>query len=327
MARWSTLLGLVCEVLMLVLLSLNQTLLSVIAIALHTLGSYWLALSFWSELPRKYKVPVWRSLSFLAIVLWILPVVGVIGLWWCLVVALRATRTRAEQRVRVITLPELPFSPPVVHSAPPYSQGALRQIVRFAERPIKRLKAVMATRHMSAREAVPVWVQATRDRVDDVRLLAYAMMDGSEKKLNDRINQLMEELQNTPTKMSGHYHHAIAELCWELSYHNLVQGAVRQHWLHVARSHLDQALALAPRASAWVLSGRLSLVLNDLSNARVAFMSAQALGLSRQSLLPYLAEVAFRERHFSEVRSLLSELTRQGELGRDLAQIKVWWNP
>ena len=327
MKRWTTLLGLICEVAMLVLLGFNQLWLSVIALVLHTLGSYWLALSFWSELPRKYKVPVTRSLSFLAIVLWILPVIGFIGLWWCLIVALRATRSRAEQRVRVVALPELPFSPPHVHSTPPYSQGALRQIVRFADRPIKRLKAVMATRHMSAREAVPVWVQATRDKVDDVRLLAYAMMDGNEKKLNDRINQLLDELQDTPMRFSGYYHRAIAELCWELSYNNLVQGAVRLHWLHVAKSHLDQALTLAPEASSWVLSGRLSLVLNDLSHARVAFMSAQALGLSRQVILPYLAEVAFRERQFTEVRSLLHELTRQGELGRDLAQIKVWWNP
>ena len=60
--------------------------------------------------------------------------------------------------------------------------------------PFKRLKAVMATRHMAPREAMEIWSKATRDPIDDVRLLAYAMKDDHEKRLTDRILALTEAL-------------------------------------------------------------------------------------------------------------------------------------
>src|SRR5690606_27483638 len=119
--------------------------------------------------------------------LWMLPVLGALGLLWGVIGALRHFPDRDARRAQTMSLPELPFAPPAVLPMPPYSQGALRQIVHAAGRPLKRLKAVMATRYMAPREAMPVWSKAMQDPVDDVRLLAYAMRDGSEKRLARRI--------------------------------------------------------------------------------------------------------------------------------------------
>jgi hypothetical protein len=104
---------------------------------------------FWQSLPRRYKLPPRRSLGLLFAFLWILPVLGALGVLWSVTRALKRPRTRSAKNVKIIILPELPFSPPVIFPVPPYSQGALRQIVHFAERSLKRLKAVMATRHMA----------------------------------------------------------------------------------------------------------------------------------------------------------------------------------
>ncbi len=362
MVRLPMLLGLAAEVLAGLLLWLGGSYWIVLAaVMLHAVSSYYLARGFWQLLPRRYKLPARRSLGLLFLFLWMLPVLGALGLLWSVIGALKRPRSRSSQTVKIVALPELPFSPPIIVPVPPYSQGALRQIVHFAERPLKRLRAVMATRHMPAREAMMVWSKATRDPIDDVRLLAYAMKDDSEKKLTDQIRVLTEALPGVPARMQHGYHKSIAALCWEMVYHRLAQGAVRQHWLQTARRHMERVLGprIATSASSgsdasaipavpamaaikdapadslahadadagsWLLYGRILLDSGDLAPAREAFASAQAGGVDEQKILPWLAEIAFNERKFSEVKRCMTALTRPGEKGRELAQVKVWWN-
>jgi hypothetical protein len=323
------------------------------AAALHSLSSYLLARGLWQLLPRRYRLPARRTLGFLFVIVWILPVIGPLGLLVTMSSILRQPRSRFAAKAKIIALPELPFSPPVIFPVPPYSAGALRQIVHFAARPLKRLKAVMATRQMTPREAMKVWSRATRDPVDDVRLLAFAMRDNSEKKLADRIQTLNEALPNVPLHRRG-YHKAISASCWELVYHRLVQGVARRHWLQVARHHMEYVLnppvpepslaeesvptasgtprepALVHDANSWLLYGRILLESadeepDDLILAKKAFGNARTCGADEQKILPWFAEVAFRERRFSEVKRCLQALSHPGEKGRDLAQVKAWW--
>ncbi|SET58397.1 hypothetical protein SAMN05216412_10945 [Nitrosospira multiformis] len=336
------------------------------AAVFHSASSYYLARMFWQSLPRRYKLPPRRSLGLLFTFLWILPVFGALGVLWSITRALKRPRTRSAKNVKIIVLPELPFSPPVIFPVPPYSQGALRQIVHFAERSLKRLKAVMATRHMAPREAMEVWSKATRDPIDDVRLLAYAMKDAHEKRLTDRVLALTEALPHLPPRAQNACRKTIAALCWELVYHKLVQGAVRQHWLKNARAQMEAVLTLPsiPRrdvpsasvsapvgtaseaslasskherseasslsgggnADSWLLYGRILLESGEDVLARKAFVNAQIHGADQQQLLPWFAEIAFRERKFTEAKRCLSALARVGEKGRELALVRAWWN-
>ena len=330
------------------------------AVVFHSASSYYLARMFWQSLPRRYRLPPRRSLGLLFAFLWILPVLGALGVLWSITRALKWPRTRSAKNVKIIILPELPFSPPVIFPVPPYSQGALRQIVHFAERPLKRLKAVMATRHMAPREAMEIWSKATRDPIDDVRLLAYAMKDVHEKRLTDRVLSLTEALPQLPPRAQNACRKTIAALCWELVYHKLVQGAIRQHWLKNARTQMEIVLtssSITPYASApvrtasessltspshgmseasslsggtdpdsWLLYGRILLESGEAALARKAFVNAQTHGADQQQLLPWFAEIAFRERKFSEAKRCLSTLARAGEKGRELALVRAWWN-
>lgn len=339
MSRLSMLPGLTAEALAGVLLWLSETTWTDTwtgtwtvggAIILHTLSSWFFAQGFWQLLPRRYKLPPRSSMGFLFLILWLLPVLGVLGISWGITSALKRPRSQSPRDIQTLVLPELPFSPPVIFPMPPYSQGALRQIVYFAERPLKRLKAVMATRYMPPREAMTIWSKASRDPVDDVRLLAYAMKDENEKTLAERILALTEALPDIPVNMQNTYHKIIAASCWELVYHHLVQGALRQHWLKTARRHLEFIVSssAAPDSAdpdSWLLYGRILLDSGELDSAKAAFGSARAAGIDEQKILPWLAEIAFEERKFDEVRRCLSALSRFGEKGRGLAQIKAWW--
>ncbi|SEK61016.1 protein PelE [Nitrosovibrio tenuis] len=335
MHRLPLLLGVAAEALAALQLWLRPDSLVVVllAVVFHTLASFFFAQGFWQLLPRRYRLPPRRSLGFLFLILWVLPVLGVLGILWSITSALKRPRSRSARNIKTIPSPELPFSPPVIFPMPPYSQGALRQIVHFAERPLKRLKAVMATRYMSPRDAMMVWAKASRDPVDDVRLLAYAMKDDNEKALTGRILALTEALPDMPSHMQVACHKTIAALCWELVYHRLVQGALRQHWLKTARRHLELVVAPSTSAAAdsvdpdsWLLYGRILLDSGELASAKAAFANARANGIDEQKILPWFAEIAFEERKFDEVKRYLSALGRSGEKGRGLAQIKAWWN-
>lgn len=314
------------------------------AVLLHTASSYTLARGYWMLLPRRYRLPVRGAMGLLFALLWMLPVLGALGLLWSVLDALRRPLDRDARSAKIIIRPELPFSPPAVLPIPPYSQGALRQIVHFAGRPLKRLKAVMATRHMLPREAMPIWSKAMRDPVDDVRLLAYAMRDGNEKRLTQQILDLADTLPGVPLRRQRGCHETIAALCWELVYQRLAQGALRTHWLRTARRHLERVLEQPAPVSApssavaagspgggrslgddWLLYARILLDSDDRAAARAALAHARSAGIDEQKILPWLAEIAFRERDFAQTRRHLAALARPGARGGALARVQRWW--
>jgi cytochrome c-type biogenesis protein CcmH/NrfG len=74
-----------------------------------------------------------------------------------------------------------------------------------------------------------------------------------------------------------------------------------------------------------VLLGRILLRLSRPAEARAALERALALGASRLSVLPWLAEAAFRERRFADVRAALSALDLRF-LGRSpLLRARSFW--
>ncbi len=294
-------------------------------VALHAAATPLLAATCWHLLPRRYRLPARDSLRFLNGMLFLMPMVGAIGLLWGLVAALRLPRLRRHLALRFVSVPELPFQPPQVFVVPPYSSGALRQILRFSDRPLKRLKAVMATRHMPVHVAVPVWQIALKDRIDDVRLLAYAMTDSREKLLTDRIQELTAELDELPPARRADGHRQLAQLAWELVYNQLVHGAVRQHWLGAARRHAETALAGIDDAPLRLLYVRLLLAQDDRSAVRAALDAAAQAGIDASMLAPWQAELAFRERCFADIPALLARDNRVAERGAPLAAIRQGW--
>ncbi|MCA1663775.1 MAG: hypothetical protein LC659_05830, partial [Myxococcales bacterium] len=114
----------------------------------------------------------------------LLPGVGALGLLIGLVAPLRWPRPpEPASRFRVVRPPELPFRPTRVAERPVYGEGHLVGMLRHGARPDQRLRAVMATRQLTDQYAIPVLGVALKDRVDDVRLLAYSLLDRKERAL------------------------------------------------------------------------------------------------------------------------------------------------
>lgn len=164
---------------------------SSVGAGLHALAA---ALAFgltmrWLRRPvaaRRTSSPAGAAASATVLVL-TLPVVGAALLAF---VAWPSWRRRPESAGAALVEVALPDGSGEIDDAPlvhaPEARP-IRELLRDAESPDERVRAVMALRHMDARRAVPLLRLAFSHESEDVRLLAFGILEQREKRLRSRI--------------------------------------------------------------------------------------------------------------------------------------------
>lgn len=278
-------------------------------------------------LPAPYREPRMAGLLCLFSIGFFIPFLGTLGLFTTTLLALYLPKKTRVTPWEVTLSPELPYRPLLISPQPLYGEGGLAAVLRHAANPDKRHQAVMATRQMRDQEAIPILRLALKDAVDDVRLLAYSMLSGKEQVINARIKEQLSRLQQeTDLTLSTQLHHRIAQDYWELAYLGLAEGEVLSHVLNTAREHIEAALELRTDAPGLhFLRGRILLHQGHIKGARDAFTKAQSMGLPAVEVLPYLAEVAFCERRFQDVRTALRALDPLARTHPTLSSVADYW--
>ena len=210
--------------------------------------------------------------------------------------------------LRTLALPALD---PHQRSGDGFHQAGVSGFLRNPRVPApQRLKALVALQHVPGRIASPLLRTLLGDDSEDLRLLAYGMLERKEKTLNAAIHAEHQRLAaaRTPTAQTL-AHTRLAGLYWELIYQGLAQGDLRQHAAESGLRHVREALTLHPAAAGLRLrSGQFLSTLGDTAGAQTAFEAALAAGMPSHRVLPLLAELAFQRRDFAAVRTLLAPL-------------------
>jgi hypothetical protein len=274
--------------------------------------------------PGQRNRPAPTYLFFFAIAFFV-PILGVIGLLGAVVVG-RLTPARIKHEgFEVHALPV--YDPRADEVAAVRSKGGARIQLANPDAPIDvRLKALLAVQSLPARVANPLVRDMLSDPSDDLRLVAYGILDAREKSINARIHAAMQRLaQLPPARERAQLERQLADLYWELIYQGLVQGDLRAHAMAQSRRHLDQALSLDPEDPAlWAMSGRLATNEGDFGEAQRNLERAQMLGMPQSRVLPYLAEAAFRLRRYEEVSELARKLAASPQTQRTAQVIRYW---
>lgn len=295
------------------------------ALTMHLAASALMALLVVRLLPTRYSRPVLSSWLFLFLLQVGLPGAGIL-ISALLLYALHKPRPYHDKDFDEHPIPDLPFEPLAISRRPVYSLGGLRAILKHAVEPNKRLAAVMATRNMPDKEAIPILRLALTDLEDDVRLLAYSLLDGKENAINQQIHELQHSLRD---QQQQHQHWRIqrqlADRYWELSYLGLAQGELRQYVLSRAAHYARLSLSQRPSEAARVFLGRIYLAQGHLQEARDCLEQAEQSGIARRHVLPYLAEVAFYQRRYPECKAYLANLPPQ-QRGSALQQLREYWH-
>lgn len=275
---------------------------------LHAVACAITADALLSMMPKSQQQPRKSGLLFLFAITFFMPPFGMFGMLGGLIAELYfPNRPTPPSPWQSVSFPELPHQPPTVAAHPEYGDGALSAMLRFCPTPERRLAAVLAVRHLRDQNDTYVLRLALTDPVDDVRLLAYSILDRKEQGFSAQHKSYLTQLEATrDAGKRAKLQKRIAQNHLEMIKLGLAKGEVQTYLLAEGRRHVDAALQVAPddRESLFLL-GIIALRQEDLATAEKAFLRAQVLGMALEKVLPYLAEVAFRQERFPMVAHYL----------------------
>jgi hypothetical protein len=292
--------------------------------AVHAVASLLIATALLPLLPAGQVDRPRAALLFLFCVSFFLPAAGMIGMLTMAIMA-RVASVRGTRR-RFDLHPDPIYDPRGGEVAAVRASGGVRvQLANTSVPAEARLRALLTVQSMPARMANPLIREMLSDPSEDLRLIAYGILDTREKTINARIHAATLRLAQAGEHERASLHKQLAELYCELIYQGLVHGVLREHAAAQARAHVDRAMAIDSRdAALHGRSGQIALSSRDYRTAELALQRALELGLPESRVLPYLAEVAFRTRRFGEVRSLVRRLARLASTPRIDHVIAYW---
>lgn len=301
------------------LLSFTQVLLA------HSAICCVVALATYLMLPRRFAQPRVAATGLLFCFAFIAPVVGALGLLALVRTQLRQTLAQVQRATPVPV--ELPVYDVQTHEGRRGSQGAIRSRLGHEVPAGIRMQSLLTLQAVPSRVSNPILEDLLGDDTDDVRLVAFGMLDSEEKKIASLIREALLRLPDLrQPQQRFECLRQLAELHWELVYACLAQGELRQHMLTQAARYADEALAHGQTAGSGLifLRARIWLEQGELEAAQQAMEQALALGQPRTSVWPYLAEIAFMRRDFTQVRRYMQQLTGLN-LGSRTRAVEDFW--
>lgn len=303
----------------------------------NNLTLVWVALGTYSALslavaagclplmPKHLRRQRWGTLIMLFNFAFIAPLVGPA----CIVLITRSSLRHAQQQSHQaqpasVALPEYDVqASDHVRS----SQGSIRSRLGSQVPGPIRMQALLTLQAVPGRVANPILEDLLGDETDDVRLLAFGMLDSKEKHISRDIQRERAQLDTelTAEQRFDCLRH-LAGLHWEMIYACLAQGELRRHILRQARDYLEAALALGipPSPGMLLLQGRILLAQQEVDAAEEVLSRAQAQGLPPASVIPYLAEIDFLRRRFDRVHDRLAQLAPLNTTAGTTAVVNLW---
>ncbi|MDD2885224.1 MAG: hypothetical protein PHT48_09295 [Dechloromonas sp.] len=298
---------------------------------LHGVASLLLAGVVIRWLPAAMAQPRGPLLALLAACAYVLPGLGFVGVL-AGVFYLRLHRVSDNHLpFESVQLPD--FDPHQKH-ATGFRVSGLRSFLGNAEASLSsRLGGMVALQYVSGKVASPLLRDLLSDNSEDIRLLAYGMLDAQEKRINQLIHQASLDFAaagaaSMTDSASPDYLRAaekLSDLYWELIYQELALGDLRRY--AIAESLRYCELVLAERNDNAALNlrrGRLLHELGESTAAEQAYERARVLGMPATRILPYLAELRFEAGDYPAVRRLIAELGQWGSLPRLRPVINYW---
>lgn len=298
---------------------------------LHAVASVLLTLFLLPLLPRERAQPRAPLIVLIVACCYAVPIAGFLGVLAAALSLHYLGRTRSADEYESVQLPEFDLHQ---HRQGNFRHAGLRSFLGNSEAPIQaRMRAMVALQYVSGRTASPLLRSVLSDPSEDLRLLAYGMLDTLEQRISRAVDLELKALRAAQAE-EGPEHpgpltlkavHNLSDLYWEFIYQDLAQGDLREYASRESLRYGEQALALQPDSA--LLCLRRGLLLHELGQfeeASQAYDKAHALGLPATRVLPYQAELCFERRDFTRTRELMQQLDQWSALPRLRPIIDYW---
>lgn len=297
----------------------------------HAIASTLLALLILPLLRGEQARPRTPILAFLALCSYTVPIAGFLGVFAGALVLRFYRPPVTHSTFESLQLPEFDQHQRIKGG---FRQAGLRSFLGNAEVLMdSRMRAMVSLQHVSGRVASPLLRNALNDSSEDLRLLAYGMLDTLEQRISRSVDhelkawqlaQATEGLEH-PGPLTLKAAQNLSDLYWEFIYQDLAQGDLREYVSQESLRYCEKALAIQPdNAQLCLRQGLLLHALGRLEEAAEAYDKAHALGLPATRVLPYQAEVSFERRDFTRTREIMQQLDQWSALPRLRPVIDYW---
>jgi len=255
--------------------------------------------------PATVAKPAFSSGLFVFMTIIFIPVLGMVGLLASIVPLLRGRRPVARavawQHPQLPDLPSQPDAPRASVSL--LGSGDLAGTLQHAKDPKKRTEALIATLALEDAHAVPLLRLALKDPDDEVRLLAFSLLNRKEKAIEARMRARHAGAGESAPDQMFLKHKALAHDFWELARLGASQGSTQTALCGRALEQVHAALQLRPYdGGLHFLRGQILLKARQLDAASDALEAACRCGVDISQAAPLLAEIAFRKRRYADVK-------------------------
>ncbi|CAA6823874.1 MAG: Extracellular Matrix protein PelE [uncultured Sulfurovum sp.] len=269
---------------------------------------FWIILSFFliQFLPKKYK-PYKKEILLFFIVLNIgLLFIGILltiimmlfGLSW-------ATHRLSRPSYETIYFEEQVAEFPIVYSQ--FQEGLLRmegeqQHSLSSDEKIKSLKILY---EMNTQGNIAKIKHYLSDSSDETRLYAFALVSSFEKKLNDRITNIQEEIKNCSNQDKlEKFRFELAQAYWQFIFHGVVNEQLSSFYTQKIAQVLKDNKSTP---SSFILLGKIHIFNGEFSQAEEAFLRAIKLGVQKESLYTYLAEIKYGQKKYNDIAQYIAK--------------------
>jgi len=266
-----------------------------------------IAILLWYGLPKKFQQPRWPiTLLFFSISMCV-PIIGILFLIIAVILSYWFERKVPEKIIQAI------FSPTFMREkvTVPTSFGESGAWVRLHSSQASntdRMQAMVAINTAETSAANRLNMDMLQNENDQLRLYAFGLIDKRTKQIDQRISKLKQQLVETEVAIDqAKIKKSLALLYWEMVFTNLVKDDLLTYAVTKTIEYTSEALEQMPEdMGLWVLSGKIYFYKKEYSKAKEAFEKAEKFRAPYEKILPYLAELSFKERDFAKIREYLS---------------------
>ena len=299
--------------------------------SLHAVASALVSWLAWVLLPSNFKRPIVPACALLWAFAFFIPVLGIAAILVVVQVAQRFPRILRSERYVTVRMPEFSGVQREATERSDLRAGDARRILKDATQPLEtRLRVLVALQSMEPKAAVPLLISLLSDPSEDIRLLAYSMVDSWEKDLVQKIQRAAAELEEARKLGTAatviNALRRLAELHWTQADTGLARGDLRRFALEHAQKYCEQVQALDTRAPGiWALYARILTELGHLDAAVQAVKMARRLRLPMAEAFSLMAQIAYAQGNYAAVRRYASALPDDGLLPSSVLRSAAFW--
>lgn len=268
----------------------------------HSLVSALFSLVLTLMVPGRFDIRRRYALVVIFSFLFFIPLFGALGMFVMLIYFRYFQHFRERTEFNTVSLP--PFMADTGGPAPGMGEGGAWSRLRALALPRSmRLKALLAVSAGGGSNSSRLLQMATSDGDDEIRLLAFKLYDQREKVIGAAISEALHRLRELDDQGERlHLYRKLAFSYWEMIFNEL-NNDLSEFFIEQSQHYATQVYnSGTDDPSLLILIGRIHLRKGDLLQAQKFINLGLEHGAHRDRVIPYLAEMAYRQRDFKALK-------------------------